>query len=85
MDKEKMAAIYDERSPMIFPEMLGSDNNYLHLVKKKSATEAALKTVIGEEAWQRYLELDNICNELECVRYKAMYMAGVSDHEKLTR
>lgn len=85
MDKEKMVAIYDEHSPTILPEALGSDKNYRHLIRKKSEAESALRTVIGEEVWRRYLELDEICNELECVRYKAMYMAGAADHEKLTR
>lgn len=83
MDKEKMAAIYDEHSPTILPEVLGMDDNYRNLIKKKSAAEAALRMTIGEEAWQKYLELDDICNELECVRYKAMYMAGTADLEKL--
>ena len=41
--------------------------------------------------WQRrthtgkYLQLDEICNELESVRYQAMYLAGAADFEKLFR
>ena len=29
--------------------------------------------------------LDEICNELECARYKAMYLAGAADYEKLSK
>ena len=40
---------------------------------------------ISKEAWKQYLSLDEICNELECARYKAMYLAGAADHEKLSK
>ena len=29
--------------------------------------------------------LDEIGNELECTRYKAMYLAGATDYEKLSK
>lgn len=63
--------------------MLGEDENYQRLKKVKIAAEEALQNVISKEAWKQYLALDEICNELECARYKAMYLAGASDYEKL--
>ena len=63
--------------------MLGEDENYRRLKKAKIAAEKALQSVIGNEAWKRYLALDGICNELECARYKAMYLAGAADYEKI--
>jgi len=42
-----------------------------------------LQSIISQEAWKQYLALDEICNELECTRYKAMYLAGAADYEKL--
>lgn len=59
--------------------MLGEDEEYLQLKKAKRAAEEALQSVISKEAWKQYLALDEICNELECVRYKAMYLAGAAD------
>ena len=52
---------------------------------QKIAAENALKVLISEEAWRRYLELDAISNELESVRQEAMYLAGAADHEKLSK
>ena len=63
--------------------MLGEDENYQRQKKAKIAAEEALQNVINQEAWKQYLALDEICNELECARYKAMYLAGAADHEKL--
>ena len=34
---------------------------------------------------QHSFHLDEICNELECARYKAMYLAGASNYEKLSK
>ena len=34
---------------------------------------------------EQYLQLDELCNELESVRYQAMYLAGAADFEKLFR
>ena len=65
--------------------MLGEDENYQRLKKVKIAAEEALQNVISKEAWKQYLALDEICNELECARYKAMYLAGASDYEKLSK
>lgn len=41
--------------------------------------------MVGEAAWKQYLQLDELCNELESVRYQAMYLAGAADFEKLFR
>ena len=41
--------------------------------------------MVGEAAWKQYLQLDEICNELESIRYQAMYLAGAADFEKLFR
>ena len=65
--------------------MLGEDENYQRLKKVKIAAEEALQNVISKEAWKQYLALDEICNELECARYKAMYLAGAADHEKISK
>ena len=42
-----------------------------------------MQSVISQEAWNQYLALDEICNELECARYKAMYLAGAADYKQL--
>lgn len=68
-----------------FSEMLGEDENYQRLKKAKIVAEEALQNVISQESWKQYLALDEICNELECARYKAMYLAGASDYEKLSK
>ncbi|MBT9713132.1 hypothetical protein GPK63_10190, partial [Faecalibacterium prausnitzii] len=81
MENQKLEACYSEHSSTIFSEMLGEDENYQRLKKVKIAAEEALQNVISKEAWKQYLALDEICNELECARYKAMYLAGASDYE----
>ena len=85
MGNQKLEACYSEHSSTIFSEMLGEDENYQRLKKVKIAAEEALQNVISKEAWKQYLALDEICNELECARYKAMYLAGVADYEKLSK
>ena len=85
MENQKLEACYSEHSSTIFSEMLGEDENYQLLKKVKIAAEEALQNVISKEAWKQYLALDEICNELECARYKAMYLAGASDYEKLSK
>ena len=85
MENKKLEACYSEHSSTIFSEMLGEDENYQRLKKIKIAAEEALQNVISKEAWKQYLALDEICNELECARYKAMYLAGAADHEKLSK
>ncbi|WP_223474150.1 hypothetical protein [Faecalibacterium prausnitzii] len=85
MENQKLEACYSEHSSTIFSEMLGEDENYQRLKKIKIAAEEALQNVISKEAWKQYLALDEICNELECARYKAMYLAGAADHEKLSK
>lgn len=85
MENQKLEACYSKHSSTIFSEMLGEDENYQRLKKVKIAAEEALQNVISKEAWKQYLALDEICNELECARYKAMYLAGAADHEKLSK
>ena len=83
MENKKLEARYSEHSSTIFSEMLGEDENYQRMKNAKIAAEEALQNVISQEAWKQYLALDEICNELECTRYKAMYLAGAADYEKL--
>ena len=45
----------------------------------------SLSAYISQEAWKQYLALDEICNELECARYKAMYLTGAADYEKISK
>ena len=85
MENQKLEACYSEHSSTLFFEMLGEDENYQRLKNAKIAAEKALQGVISKEAWKQYLALDEVCNELECARYKAMYLAGASDYEKLSK
>ena len=85
MEKQKIEDYYSERSSTIFSEMLGEDENYQRLKNAKIAAEKALQSVISQESWKQYLALDEICNELECARYKAMYLAGAADYEKISK
>ena len=83
MSRQKIEDYYFEHNSTIFSEMLGEDENYQLLKKAKIAAEKALQSVISQEAWKQYLALDEICNELECARYKAMYLAGAADCKKI--
>ena len=83
MENQKLEACYSEHSSTLFFEMLGEDENYQRLKNAKIAAEKALRDTISKEAWKQYLALDEICNELECTRYKAMYLAGAADCKKL--
>lgn len=85
MENQKLEDCYSAHSSTIFSEMLGEDENYRRLKKAKIAAEKALRDAISKEAWKQYLSLDEICNELECARYKAMYLAGASNYEKLSK
>ena len=85
MENQKLEDCYSVHSSTIFSEMLVEDEDYQRLKKAKIAAEEALQNVISKEAWKQYLALDEICNELECDRYKAMYLAGAADHEKLSK
>jgi hypothetical protein len=85
MENQKLEACYSEHSNTLFFEMLGEDENYQRLKNAKIAAEKALRDTISKEAWKQYLALDEICNELECARYKAMYLAGAADYEKLSK
>ena len=85
MENQKLEDCYSAHSSTVFSEMLGEDENYQRLKKAKRAAEEALQSVISKEAWKQYLALDEICNELECARYKAMYLAGAADYEKISK
>lgn len=85
MENQKLEACYSEHSSTLFFEMLGEDENYQRLKNAKITAEKALQDTISKEAWKQYLALDEICNELECARYKAMYLAGAADYEKLSK
>ena len=85
MENQRLEDCYSAHSSTIFSEMLGEDENYQRLKKAKRAAEEALQSVISKEAWKQYLALDEICNELECARYKAMYLAGAADYEKISK
>ena len=85
MENQKLEACYSEHSSTLFFEMLGEDENYQRLKNSKIAAEKALRDTISKEAWKQYLALDEICNELECARYKAMYLAGAADYEKISK
>ena len=83
MENQKLETCYSEHSSTLFFEMLGEDENYQRLKNAKIAAEKALRDTISKEAWKQYLALDEICNELECARYKAMYLAGAADYKQL--
>ena len=85
MENQKLEACYSEHSSTLFFEMLGEDENYQRLKNAKITAEKALRDTISKEAWKQYLALDEICNELECARYKAMYLAGAADYEKIPK
>ena len=85
MENQKLEDCYSAHSSTIFSEMLGEDDDYPRLKKAKIADEKALQSVISQESWKQYLALDEICNELECARYKAMYLAGAADYEKISK
>ena len=80
-----MTAYYWKNLKDIPQRQLADNDEYYALIQRKIAAENALKVLISEEAWRRYLELDAISNELESVRLEAMYLAGAADHEKLSK
>ena len=85
MNKGKMLDYFNDREATLFRDELGSNEWYHELLRKKLAAEDAHRKMVGEAAWKQYLQLDEICNELESVRYQAMYLAGAADFEKLFR
>ena len=85
MDKDKMLDYFNDREATLFRDELGSNARYHELLRKILATEDAHRKMVGEEACKQYLQLDEICNELESVRYQAMYLASAADLEKLFR
>ena len=85
MATDAMTDYYWENPKDILQRQLADDDEYHTLIQKKITAENALKALISEEEWRRYLELDEISNELESVRLEAMYLTGAADHEKLSK
>lgn len=82
MNKEVMTDYYRNNPKDILNEQLVDDKEYHALIQKKIAAENALQSLISEEAWKRYLDLDSVCNELEDIRLETMYLAGAADYER---
>ena len=82
MNKEVMTDYYRNSPKDILNEQLADDKSYHALIQKKIAAENALRALVSEEAWKRYLNLDTVCNELESIRLEAMYLAGAADYER---
>lgn len=70
MDKDKMLDYFNDCEATLFRDELGSNARYHELLQKKLAVEDAHRKMVGEAAWKQYLQLDEICNELESVRYQ---------------
>lgn len=85
MNKEIMTDYYRNNPKDILNEQLADDKPYHALIQKKIAAENALRSLISEEAWKRYLNLDSVCNELEDIRLETMYLAGAADYERWVR
>ena len=83
MNKDMMTDYYRGNPKDILNEQLADDTPYHALIQKKIAVENTLRSLISEEAWKRYLDLDAVCNELEGIRLEAMYLAGAADYEKI--
>ena len=60
-------------------------SNNLNQYAKAANENGRVYAADMEDLRQRLDELIEICNELECARYKAMYLAGVADYEKLSK
>ena len=82
MDTDAMTDYYWENLKDILQRQLADDDEYHALIQKKITAENALKALISEEAWKRYLNLDSVCNELEDIRLETMYLAGAADYER---
>ena len=85
MNKDVMTDYYRNNPKDIVYEQLADNKQYHELLQKKIASQDTLRSLISEEAWRRYLKLDAISNELESVRLEAVYLAGASDYEKLSK
>lgn len=85
MNKDVMTDYYRNNPKDIVYEQLADNKQYHELLQKKIASQDALRSLISQESWKQYLALDEICNELECARYKAMYLAGAADYEKISK
>ena len=72
MDKKIMTDYYLTRNDRIFADELSDDAHYQALIRQKIKLERALQHMISDEAWEQYLDLDSICNELEGIRYQTM-------------
>ena len=75
-----MTDYYRNNPKDIVYEQLADNKQYHELLH---ASQDALRSLISEEAWKRYLDLDAVGNELESFRLETMYLAGAADYEKL--
>ena len=66
MNKEIMTDYYRNNPKDILNEQLADDKPYHALIQKKIAAENALRSLISEEAWKRYLNLDSVCSMSRC-------------------
>ena len=82
MDTDAMTDYYWENLKDILQRQFADDDEYHALIQKKITAENALKALISEEAWKRYLNLDSVFNELEDIRLETMYLAGAADYER---
>lgn len=83
MNKDVMTDYYRNNPKDIVYEQLADNKQYHELLQKKIDSQDALRSLISEEAWKRYLDLDAVGNELESFRLETMYLAGAADYEKL--
>ena len=60
-------------------------SNNLNQYAKAANENGRVYAADMEDLRQRLDELIEICNELECARYKAMYLAGAADYEKISK
>ena len=60
-------------------------SNNLNQYAKTANENGRVYAADMEDLRQRLDELIEIGNELECTRYKAMYLAGATDYEKLSK
>ena len=60
-------------------------SNNLNQYAKAANENGRVYAADMEDLRQRLDELIEIDNELECTRYKAMYLAGATDYEKLSK
>lgn len=76
MNKEIMTDYYRNNPKDILNEQLADDKPYHALIQKKIAAENALRSLISEEAWKRYLNLDRLYHFLLLLRREIRQLYG---------